>query len=252
MSMKVIVPVKRVVDANVKVRVKPDNTGVDLSNVKMAVNPFCEIAIEEAVRLKEAGSAEEVIAVAVGTSACQEQLRTCLALGADRAILVETDQDAQPLGIAKALAAIQEKESADLIIFGKQSIDGDNSQTGQMFAALTGMPQATFASELKITDGGAEVTREVDGGLQTIRVNLPTVVTTDLRLNEPRYASLPNIMKAKKKPLDIMTPDELGVDLTPTVEVLSVESPAERQAGIKVETVEELVDKLKNEAKVIA
>ncbi|MDG2278792.1 MAG: electron transfer flavoprotein subunit beta/FixA family protein [Pseudomonadales bacterium] len=250
--MKVIVPVKRVVDANVKVRVKPDNTGVDLSNVKMAVNPFCEIAIEEAVRLKEAGSAEEVIAVAVGTSACQEQLRTCLALGADRAILVETDQDAQPLGIAKALAAIQEKESADLIIFGKQSIDGDNSQTGQMFAALTGMSQATFASELKITEGGAEVTREVDGGLQTIKVNLPTVVTTDLRLNEPRYASLPNIMKAKKKPLDIVTPDELSVDLTPTVEVLSVEPPAERQAGIKVETVEELVDKLKNEAKVIA
>lgn len=250
--MKVIVPVKRVVDANVKVRVKPDNTGVDLSNVKMAVNPFCEIAIEEAVRLKEAGTADEVIAVAVGSSACQEQLRTCLALGADRAILVETDLEPQPLGIAKALVAVQERENADLVIFGKQSIDGDNSQTGQMFAALTGMPQATFASELKMGDGEAEVTREVDGGLQTIRINLPAVVTTDLRLNEPRYASLPNIMKAKKKPLDTLSPADLGVDLAPTVEILSVEPPAERQAGIKVETVEELVDKLKNEAKVIA
>ena len=250
--MKVIVPVKRVVDANVKVRVKPDNTGVDLSNVKMAVNPFCEIAIEEAVRLKEAGTAEEVIAVAVGSSACQEQLRTCLALGADRAILVETDVEPQPLGVAKALLAVQERESADLVIFGKQSIDGDNSQTGQMFAALAGIAQATFASELKIVDGQAEVTREVDGGLQTIRITLPAVVTTDLRLNEPRYASLPNIMKAKKKPLDSFSPEDLGVDLTPTVEVLSVEPPAERQAGIKVETVEELVDKLKNEAKVIA
>ena len=251
MSIKVIVPVKRVVDANVKVRVKPDNTGVDLSNVKMAVNPFCEIAIEEAVRLKEAGTAEEVIAVAVGSSACQEQLRTCLALGADRAILVETEAEAQPLGIAKALAALQEKEAAQLVIFGKQSIDGDNSQTGQMFAALTGMAQATFASELNIADGSAEVIREVDGGLQTIKVSLPAVVTTDLRLNEPRYASLPNIMKAKKKPLDVVTPDDLGVNIAPTFEVLSVEPPAERQAGITVESVEELVDKLKNEAKVI-
>lgn len=251
MSMKVIVPVKRVVDANVKVRVKPDNTGVDLSNVKMAVNPFCEIAIEEAVRLKEAGIADEVIAVAVGRTVCQEQLRTCLALGADRAVLIETDEDVQPLGIAKALAALQAKESADLVIFGKQSIDDDNSQTGQMFAALTSMAQATFASELKIVDGFAEVTREVDGGLQTIRVSLPAVVTTDLRLNEPRYASLPNIMKAKKKTLDIMTPDELDINITPTVQVLSVEPPAERKAGIKVESVEELVDKLKNEAKVI-
>ena len=249
--MKVLVPVKRVVDANVKVRVKPDNTGVDLSNVKMAVNPFCEIAIEEAVRLKEAGTVEEVVAVAVGASNCQEQLRTCLALGADRAILVETDHDAQPLGIAKAIAALQAKENADLVIFGKQSIDGDNSQTGQMFAALTNMPQATFASEVTIADGKAQVVREVDGGLQTISVNLPAVVTTDLRLNEPRYASLPNIMKAKKKPLDTTTPDELGVDLTPSIETLSVEPPAERQAGIKVESVEELVDKLKNEAKVI-
>ena len=250
--MKVIVPVKRVVDYNVKVRVKPDNSGVDLNNVKMSVNPFCEIGIEEAVRMKEAGVAEEVIAVAVGGGACQEQLRTCLALGADRAILVETDQDAQPLGIAKALQAVQEREQAGVVIFGKQSIDGDNCQTGQMFAALTGMSQATFASEITIDGDKAQVIREVDGGLQTLEIKLPAMVTTDLRLNEPRYASLPNIMKAKKKPLDVLTPDELGVDLTPTVEILSVEAPAERQAGIKVESVEQLVDKLKNEAKVIA
>ena len=249
--MKVLVPVKRVVDYNVKVRVKPDNTGVDLNNVKMSVNPFCEIAIEEAVRLKEAGTATEVVAVAVGSSACQEQLRTCLALGADRAILIETDAEAQPLGIARALAALQEKEQASLIVFGKQSIDGDNSQTGQMFAALTGMAQATFASELTVDGDKATVIREVDGGLQTIEVSLPAVVTTDLRLNEPRYASLPNIMKAKKKPLDTVSPDDLGVDLTPTVETVAVHPPEERQAGIKVESVEELVDKLKNEAKVI-
>ena len=250
--MKVLVPVKRVVDYNVKVRVKPDKSGVDLNNVKMSVNPFCEIAIEEAVRLKEAGKAEEVIAVSVGTKASQEQLRTCLALGADRAVLIETDVDVQPLGIAKALAALQEKEKADIVIFGKQSIDGDNSQTGQMFAALTGMPQATFASVVKADDGELEVTREVDGGLQTIKVKLPAVITTDLRLNEPRYASLPNIMKAKKKPLDVTTPDELGVNVTPTVEVLAVEPPPERKGGIKVESVDELVDKLKNEAKVIS
>ena len=250
--MKVIVPVKRVVDYNVKVRVKPDNSGVDLNNVKMSVNPFCEIGIEEAVRLKEAGTAEEVIAVAVGSSACQEQLRTCLALGADRAILVETDVEAQPLAVAKALQAIQEKEQAKLVIFGKQSIDGDNAQTGQMFAALTGMSQATFASEIKIEDDKAQVTREIDGGLQTLSINLPAMVSTDLRLNEPRYASLPNIMKAKKKQLDVMSPEELGVDMTPSVEVLSVEPPAEREAGIKVESIEELVDKLKNEAKVIS
>jgi electron transfer flavoprotein beta subunit len=250
--MKVIVPVKRVVDYNVKVRVKPDNSGVDLNNVKMSVNPFCEIGIEEAVRMKEAGVAEEVIAVAVGSGACQEQLRTCLALGADRAILVETDQDAQPLGIAKALHAVQEREQAGVVIFGKQSIDGDNCQTGQMFAALTGMSQATFASEITIDGDKAQVIREVDGGLQTLEIKLPAMVTTDLRLNEPRYASLPKIMKANKKPLDVLTPDELGVDLTPTVEILSVEAPAERQAGIKVESVEQLVDKLKNEAKVIA
>ena len=250
--MKVIVPVKRVVDYNVKVRVKPDNSGVDLNNVKMSVNPFCEIGIEEAVRLKEAGTAEEVIAVGVGSSACQEQLRTCLALGADRAILVETDVEAQPLAVAKALQAIQEKEQAKLVIFGKQSIDGDNAQTGQMFAALTGMSQATFASEIKIEGDKAQVTREIDGGLQTLSINLPAMISTDLRLNEPRYASLPNIMKAKKKQLDVMSPEELGVDMTPTVEVLSVEPPAEREAGIKVESIEELVDKLKNEAKVIS
>jgi len=250
--MKVLVPVKRVVDYNVKIRVKPDNSGVDLSNVKMSVNPFCEIAIEEAVRLQEAGIATEVIAVAVGASACQEQLRTCLALGADRAVLIETEVDVQPLGIAKVLKALQDKEGADIVIFGKQSIDADNSQTGQMFAALTGMAQGTFASEVKVVDGKMEVTREIDGGLETVSLTLPAVVTTDLRLNEPRYASLPNIMKAKKKPMDTFTPEELGVDVTPTVEVLSVEPPAERQAGIKVESVEELVDKLRNEAKVIA
>jgi electron transfer flavoprotein beta subunit len=250
--MKVLVPVKRVVDYNVKVRVKPDKTGVDLNNVKMSVNPFCEIAIEEAVRMKEAGKATEVVAVAVGSTACQEQLRTCLALGADRAVLIQTDLDVQPLGVARALQALQGRENADIVIFGKQSIDGDNSQTGQMFAALTGMPQATFASEVKFEDGQLQVTREIDGGLQTINVRLPAVVTTDLRLNEPRYASLPNIMKAKKKPLDVLTPEELGVDVTPTVKVLSVEPPAERKGGIKVESVDMLVDKLKNEAKVIS
>ncbi|MGI9325503.1 MAG: electron transfer flavoprotein subunit beta/FixA family protein [Pseudomonadales bacterium] len=250
--MKIIVPVKRVVDYNVKIRVKPDKSGVDLSNVKMSVNPFCEIAIEEAVQMKEAGVATEVVAVTVGTKASQEQLRTCLALGADRAVLIETEVDAQPLAIAKALAALQAKENAEVVIFGKQSIDGDNSQTGQMFAALTGMSQGTFASEVTVADGQAKVTREVDGGLQTIELKLPAVITTDLRLNEPRYASLPNIMKAKKKPLDVVTPDELSVDMTPSMEVLSVEPPAEREAGIKVETVEELVNKLRNEAKVIS
>ena len=250
--MKVLVPVKRVVDANVKVRVKPDNSGIDLSNVKMAVNPFCEIAIEEAVRLKEAGTATEVVAVSVGASNCQEQLRTCLALGADRAILVETEEEVQPLGIAKALAALQAKEEASLVIFGKQSIDGDNSQTGQMFAALTGMSQGTFASEVGVDGDKLTVTREIDGGLQTLKISMPAVITTDLRLNEPRYASLPNIMKAKKKPLDTVTPDDLGVNVTPSVEVLAVNPPAERAAGIKVETVEALVDKLKNEAKVIS
>ena len=250
--MKVLVPVKRVVDANVKVRVKPDRTGIDLANVKMAVNPFCEIAIEEAVRLKEAGAATEVVAVAVGARNCQEQLRTCLALGADRAVLIETDETVQPLGVAKALKALQDREGADIVVFGKQSIDGDNSQTGPMFAALTGMSQATFASEVKVADGKLAVTREVDGGLQTVSISLPAVITTDLRLNEPRYASLPNIMKAKRKPMDTLTPEELGVDISPRLEILSVEPPEERQAGIKVENVEELVDKLRNEAKVIS
>ena len=250
--MKILVPVKRVVDANVKVRVKPDRTGIDLANVKMAVNPFCEIAIEEAVRLKEAGAATEVVAVAVGARNCQEQLRTCLALGADRAVLVETDEAVQPLGVAKALQALQEREGADIVLFGKQSIDGDNSQTGPMFAALTGMAQATFASEVQVADGKLNVTREVDGGLQTISIDLPAVITTDLRLNEPRYASLPNIMKAKRKPMDTVTPEVLGVDISPRLEILSVEPPEERQAGIKVENVEELVDKLRNEAKVIS
>jgi electron transfer flavoprotein beta subunit len=249
--MKVLVPVKRVVDYNVKIRVKPDNSGVDLANVKMSVNPFCEIAIEEAVRLKEAGIATEVVAVSVGATACQEQLRTCLALGADRAVLIETDQDAQPLAIAKALQALQAKEAADLVIFGKQSIDGDNSQTGAMFAALTGMPQGSFASKVTVSDGKIEVIREIDGGLETVSLTLPAVVTTDLRLNEPRYASLPNIMKAKKKPMDVIPAADLGVDMTPTLEILGVEPPSERQAGIKVESVDELVDKLKNEAKVI-
>ena len=243
---------KRVVDYNVKVRVKPDGTDVDLNNVKMSVNPFCEIAIEEAVRLKEAGTATEVIAVAVGSSACQEQLRTCLALGADRAVLIETEVALQPLGIARALAALQAKEEAGLVILGKQSIDGDNSQTGQMLAALAGMGQGTFASEVKIDGDSVEVVREIDGGLQTVKLKLPAVVTTDLRLNEPRYASLPNIMKAKKKQLDVMTPDDLGVDVAPTVELVSVEPPAERSAGITVASVDELVDKLKNEAKVIS
>jgi electron transfer flavoprotein beta subunit len=247
-----MVPIKRVVDANVKVRVKPDKTGVDLANVKMAVNPFCEIAIEEAVRLKEAGIAKEVVAVSVGTTASQEQLRTCLALGADRAILVQVDGDVQPLGVAKILKALYDKEKPELVILGKQSIDGDNSQTGPMFAALAGLAQGAFASKVKIADGKAEVVREVDGGLQTVVLKLPAVITTDLRLNEPRYASLPNIMKAKKKPLDVTTPAALGVDVSPTVQVLAVEAPPSRKAGVKVKTVEELVQKLRNEAKVIS
>ena len=249
--MKILVAAKRVVDYNVNIRVLSDNTGVDLNNVKMSVNPFDEIAIEEAVRLKEAGIAEEVVVVSVGASNCQEQIRTALALGADRGVLVETDAEMQPLAIAKVLKAVVEKEQPQLIILGKQAIDGDNSQTGQMLAALCDYSQATFASEIEITDGAATVTREVDGGLETITVKLPAVVTTDLRLNEPRYASLPNIMKAKKKPIDTYSPDELGVDITPRFKTLKVVPPAEREAGIVVETVEELVDKLKNEAKVI-
>ena len=249
--MKVLVPIKRVVDYNVKVRPKADESGVDLNNVKMAINPFCEIAVEEAVRLKEAGNASEIIAVTVGSSASQEQLRTALALGADRAILVETDVEVEPLAIAKLLKGVVDKESPDLVILGKQAIDGDNNQTSQMLAALSGFAQATFASELKIEGDKAVVTREVDGGLQTISVNLPCIVSTDLRLNEPRYASLPNIMKAKQKPLDVIDAGSLGVDIEPRNKTLKVSPPPVREAGIIVETVEDLVDKLKNEAKVI-
>ena len=250
--MKILVPIKRVVDYNVKVRPKADESGVDLNNVKMAINPFCEIAVEEAVRLKETGSATEIIAVTVGAENAQEQLRTALALGADRAILVETDLEVEPLGISKVLKAIVEKESPNLIVMGKQAIDGDNNQTGQMLAALMNYPQATFASELKIEGEKAVVTREVDGGLQTISINLPAVVTSDLRLNEPRYASLPNIMKAKQKPLEIIKSDDLGVDLNPRISTLKVSPPPEREAGIIVESVDQLVEKLKNEAKVIS
>ncbi|MEL0018028.1 MAG: electron transfer flavoprotein subunit beta/FixA family protein [Gammaproteobacteria bacterium] len=250
--MKIVVPIKRVVDYNVKVRPLGDQSDVDLNNVKMAMNPFCEIAIEEAVRLKEAGTATEVIAVTVGKSDSQEQLRTALALGADRAILVESDSLLEPLAIAKALSKVIEAESPQLVILGKQAIDGDNNQTGQMLAALLNYGQATFASEISIDGDSASVTREIDGGLQTIKVSLPAIITTDLRLNEPRYASLPNIMKAKKKELDVQPIDAMGIDTAPRMELLSVELPAARQEGIKVESVEELVGKLKNEAKVIS
>lgn len=250
--MKVLVPVKRVADANIKVRPKSDGSGADLANIKMAINPFCEIAVEEAVRLKEAGAASDVIAVSVGDKACQEQIRTALALGADRGILVETDAELQPLAIAKILKALVEREQPQLVILGKQSIDGDNNQTGQMLAAMVGMPQGTFASELKVEGDALRVTREVDGGLQTLQLRLPAVVTTDLRLNEPRYASLPNIMKAKKKEIEVLTPEDLGTEVAPRLRLLQVEPPAERQAGVRVETVEELVDKLRNEAKVVS
>ena len=250
--MKIVVPIKRVVDYNVKVRPLSDQSDVDLNNVKMAMNPFCEIAIEEAVRLKEAGTATEVIAVTVGKSDSQEQLRTALALGADRAILIETDSLLEPLAIAKALAKVIETESPQLVILGKQAIDGDNNQTGQMLAALLNYGQATFASEISIEGDSASVTREIDGGLQTIKVSLPAIITTDLRLNEPRYASLPNIMKAKKKELDVQPIDAMGIDTAPRMELLSVELPAARQEGIKVESIVELVGKLKNEAKVIS
>lgn len=249
--MKVLVPVKRVVDANVQVRVASDNSGVDLNNVKMAINPFCEIAVEEGIRLREKGVATEVIVVSAGAKNCQEQLRTALALGADRAILVETDEDLQPLAIAKLLKAVSDKEGAELTIFGKQSIDEDNGQTGQMFAALAGLAQGTFASEITIDGGKLTVSRETDTGEQTLVLNMPAVITADLRLNEPRYASLPNIMKAKKKPMDVVTPADLGVEVTSNIKTLKVEPPAERAAGIIVETVEDLVDKLKNVAKVI-
>ena len=249
--MKVLVPIKRVVDYNIKVRPLNDESGVDLSNVKMSINPFCEIAVEEAVRLKEAGIASEIIAVTIGTQASQEQLRTALALGADRAVLIEVTENVEPLGIAKLLSKLCDQEKPELIILGKQAIDGDNNQTGQMLAALLGCSQATFASELKINDGVATVTREIDGGLQTITVNLPAVVTTDLRLNEPRYASLPNIMKAKKKELSVIDASSLGVDYASRLTTIKVELPPSRAAGVKVESVAELVNKLKNEAKVI-
>jgi len=249
--MKVLVPVKRVVDYNVKVRVKSDGTGVDIANVKMSMNPFDEIAVEEAVRLKEKGVVTEVIAVSCGDAKCQETLRTAMAIGADRGILVETTEELQPLAVAKLLKALVEKEQPQLIILGKQAIDDDANQTGQMLAALTDLPQATFASKVEVADGKATVTREVDGGLETISLTLPAVITTDLRLNEPRYVTLPNIMKAKKKQLDIFKPEDLGVDVKPRLKTLKVSEPPKRGAGIKVPDVATLVDKLKNEAKVI-
>ncbi|KZN13657.1 MULTISPECIES: electron transfer flavoprotein subunit beta/FixA family protein [Marinomonas] len=250
--MKILVSVKRVIDYNVKVRVKADHTAVDLTNVKMSMNPFCEIAVEEAIRLKEKGVASEVVAVSIGSKACQETLRTALALGADRAIQVEAEDDVDSLSVAKLLAKVAQEEAADLVIMGKQAIDSDNNQTGQMLAALLDYPQATFASEVVIENGEAQVTREIDGGLQTLAVTLPAVVTTDLRLNEPRFASLPNIMKAKRKPLDVKTPADLGVEIRSNVSVVSVTPPPERAGGIKVGSVTELVDKLKNEAKVVS
>ena len=249
--MKILVGVKRVVDANVKVRVKSDGTGMDLANAKMAINPFCEIAVEEAIRMKEAGVADEIIAVSVGPQVCQEQIRTALALGSDRGILVETEGQTDPLAVAKIFKAIIEKEEIDLVILGKLSIDTDNNQVGQMLAALCNYPQGTFACSAEIKEGKVEVSREIDGGEQTVLLDLPAIVTTDLRLNEPRYASLPNIMKAKKKPIDIIQPGDLGVDISSNLKTLGIEAPAERSAGVKVESVAELVDKLRNEAKVI-
>jgi electron transfer flavoprotein beta subunit len=249
--MKVIVPVKRVVDYNVKVRVKSDGTGVDIANVKMSMNPFDEIAVEEAVRLKEKGAATEVIAVSCGVAQCQETLRTAMAIGADRAILVDTDVELQPLAVAKLLKALVDKEQPGLVILGKQAIDDDANQTGQMLAALADLPQATFASKVEVAGDKVKVTREVDGGLETLELSLPAVVTTDLRLNEPRYVTLPNIMKAKKKPLETVKPADLGVDVTPRLKTLKVQEPAKRGAGVKVPDVATLVDKLKNEAKVI-
>jgi electron transfer flavoprotein beta subunit len=249
--MKVMVAVKRVVDFNVKVRVKSDGTGVDLANVKMSINPFDEIAVEEAVRLKESGIVSEVIAVSCGVSACQETLRTAMAIGADRGILVETDVELEPLAVAKVLKALVDKEQPQLVIVGKQAIDNDCNQTGQMLAALAGFAQATFASRVEIAEGHASITREIDGGLETVRLALPAVVTTDLRLNEPRYATLPNIMKAKKKPLETTTPAQLGVDVTPRLTTLRTAEPPKRGAGVKVPDVAMLVEKLKNEAKVI-
>lgn len=251
--MKILVAVKRVVDYNVKIRVKSDNSGVDLANVKMSMNPFDEIAVEEAVRLKEAGVATEVVVVTAGATQCQETLRTALAIGADRAVLVETapEADLQPLAVAKILKALSDKEQAQIIILGKQAIDDDSNQTGQMLASLMDIPQATFASKVVIADGKATVTREVDGGLETIALTLPAVITTDLRLNEPRYVTLPNIMKAKKKTIDIVKPEELGVDIAPRLKTIKVEEPPKRSAGVMVADVAALVEKLKNEAKVI-
>ena len=249
--MKILVPVKRVVDYNVKIRVKADQSGVELANVKMAMNPFDEIAVEEAVRLKEAGKATEVVAVSAGVAQCQETLRTAMAIGADRGILVETDVELQPLAVAKLLKAIVDKEQPQLVILGKQAIDDDANQTGQMLAALLGWPQATFASKVEVGGDGVQVTREIDGGLETLALPLPAVITTDLRLNEPRYATLPNIMKAKKKPLETVKPAELGVDVAPRLTTLKVVEPAARSAGIKVADVAQLIDKLKNEAKVL-
>jgi electron transfer flavoprotein beta subunit len=249
--MKVLVAVKRVVDYNVKVRVKSDQSGVDIANVKMSMNPFDEIAVEEAVRLKEAGIVSEVIVFSAGPQQCQETLRTALAIGADRAILLETDTELQPLAVAKLLQAIYQKEPVQLIILGKQAIDDDSNQTGQMLAALLNLPQATFASKVSIADGKAQVTREVDGGLETVSISLPAVITTDLRLNEPRYVTLPNIMKAKKKQLDVLKPEDLGVDIAPRLKTIRVEEPPKRTAGIKVPDVASLIDKLKNEAKVL-
>jgi electron transfer flavoprotein beta subunit len=249
--MKVLVSVKRVVDYNVKVRVRADGTGVETANVKMSMNPFDEIAVEEAVRLKEAGVVTEIVAVSAGVQACQETLRTALAIGADRAILVETDAELQPLAVAKLLKALCDKESPQLVILGKQAIDDDANQTGQMLAALLKWPQATFASKVKVENGKATVTREVDGGLETIAIKLPAIITTDLRLNEPRYVTLPNIMKAKKKTLENLKPDALGVDVKPRLQTLKVVEPAKRKAGIKVPDAKTLVEKLRNEAKVI-
>ncbi len=249
--MKVLVPVKRVVDYNVRIRVKADGTGVDLANVKMSMNPFDEIAVEEAVRLKEAGSAGEIVAVSIGPKEAEQTLRTALAMGADRAVLVRTGEETEPLAVAKLLRGVVEREEPGLVIMGKQAIDDDCGQTGQMLAALLGWPQGTFASRLEIGDGHALVTREVDGGLRTVRLRMPAVVTTDLRLNEPRYASLPNIMKARRKPLDTLTPGELGVDTTPRLEILKVEEPPARKAGVVVGSVEELVRRLKDEAGVL-
>ncbi len=249
--MKILVPVKRVVDFNVKIRVKSDGGGVDLANVKMAMNPFDEIAVEEAVRIKERGEASEVVAVSIGSAKAQDTLRTALAMGADRAILVKTEANVEPLGVAKVLKRLVENESANLVIMGKQAIDDDCNQSGQMLAALLGWPQGTFASKIELADGKVRVVREVDGGLETILLSTPAVITTDLRLNEPRYASLPNIMKAKKKPIDETTPEELGADIAPRLTVVGVTEPKTRQAGIKVDSVAALIDKLKNEAGVL-